>query len=115
MQQEDKTNLNDLIIGKWEYQTSILETGGEEQEFDLGLDWRMEYHKDNTYYEVQVLGDKEYDASNTFEIEGDLLKRKGLINVKIVALNDKNLIIESSTKIVFKKASKNNTSQNKTS
>ena len=106
MLQDKKASLNDLIIGRWEYQTSILEAGGEEQEFDLGLDWRMEYHKDNTFYEVQVIGDKEYDASNTFEIEGDILKRKGLINVKIVALNDKNLIIESTTKIIFKKASK---------
>jgi len=102
----EEANLDQQIVGDWEYVESITTIGEESMSMRAAHHWVMNYKDDGTFYEMQQLieGGEEYVAEGTFTIEGETLKREGLFEVEILELTEEKLHIGSlGSSMVFKK------------
>ncbi len=95
-----------FLIGKWKYDHSVVEMDGESMNMVSADHWVMQYKADGTFEESQTMveGGETYTANDTYTLEGKTLKRKGLVAVEVLDINEKEMTILSiGTKMIFKK------------
>jgi hypothetical protein len=92
--QEVTVNQDNLLIGKWNYVTTINEMEGVEMKMKVCEKWIMEYRADGTFSETQTL-DKDYSKDGKYTKTGNKVKREGLIEFEILELNAKEMIFKA--------------------
>jgi hypothetical protein len=92
--QEVPVSNDNLLVGKWNYVTSINEIDGMEMKIKVCEKWTMEYRTDGTFSEVQTL-DKDYAKDGKYTKTGNKVKREGLIEFEILEIDAKSMTFKA--------------------
>ncbi len=83
-----------LLVGKWNYVTSINTVDGTDFKMKVCDKWIMEYRADGTFSETQVMG-QEYSKNGKYSVNGAKVKREGLIEIEIIELDAKTMVFKA--------------------
>jgi hypothetical protein len=92
--QDVSVNQDNLLIGKWNYVTTINEMDGMEMKMKVCEKWIMEYRTDGTFSETQTL-DKDYSKDGKYTKNGNKVKREGLIEFEILEIDEKSMTFKA--------------------